>query len=1097
MPVVNQEIPNLLGGVSQQPATLRDVTEGDEQVNMVSFIATGAAKRPAALHSAVLSATPSAAYDSVHVHPVARNSTDRYRIVLSNGDLKVFDAVTGAEQTVTFPNGKTYLNTTDPARDLRCVTVGEYTYITNKTVVVARASTKSAAQKEEALVVVRAADFATRYTVTIDSTTVEYMTPDGDNPRARADIGTEKIAGNLRDLLVAAFPLFSFTQYGSTLYIKRANEAAFAISASDGLADQGILAIKGSVQRFDELPDRAKNGFIVEITGDPQNKFDNYYVKYNDNGTPNLAGVWEETVKPGVLTSLDPATMPHQLVRGAALLADIKAESIAALPTIGLGPATTLTDNWDHRGAVDVSSSLELAVLDEEQEEVNARLQSLDGTSAKVRAYFDISTGLIKSGHFVSVELYVSNVPSTTPVPFAPADYTLVATRNYPKGPSLYDEYLEFTTTKAADTRLLMMLRYSDATTPSVVYRAYVGLRANKTDRKHIEIIKSTATEVRFDPNDLFPTGTVTTLTVGSTNYVHTTTSDENGTLVAAELAALVGSPYSATVPDDGVILVSQSGTGAPTCVVTISFNNSTTLYNSSLSLITNQLVGSTVQNKSDGSSGTVTSNTATTIVVGSLSGGAANKFVKGDLCDVVGTGTDFVFGIALWKPRKVGNLETIPFPSLVGKKIGELFFTRNRLGFAAQDCIVLAQSGDPLNLFRQTATALLPDDVIDVKSTKLADYHSATDWDETMLLWTSDGQVVLDGQPSLTPETISLTVKTKFINSTRLRPVVAGRRLFFARGMGSSTHVFEYSIVDQTGSADAADLTKDVPTYIAGSPIKMVADSSREFVALLTDADQSKLYVYCYHYASQTRVQNAWSRWEFSPGTRIVDIDIMDSKLAMIVSRPNGVFLDTIDLDPSADSLQPLSSRLDRRLNGSDLASTVVGSTITYTLPFNVATDGTEGTLVVVNINTGEVMLSTSRPDINHVSITTTDNPEDFYIGVLFTARYRFSTILKRSTNRDGQPIVDARGRLQLRYLKLNVHDTSDLTAVVTLDGRAAINYEYQNHSTPDRAAEFRFPVKGRNTTATIEVTDTTPGIFALDSAEWDGTHVTTTTRV
>jgi hypothetical protein len=84
--------------------------------------------------------------------------------------------------------------------------------------------------------------------------------------------------------------------------------------------------------------------------------------------------VWEETVKPGVLTSLDAATMPHQLVRGAALLADIKAESIAALPTIGLGPETTLTDNWDHRGAVDVSSSLELAVLDEEQEEVNARL---------------------------------------------------------------------------------------------------------------------------------------------------------------------------------------------------------------------------------------------------------------------------------------------------------------------------------------------------------------------------------------------------------------------------------------------------------------------------------------------------------------------------------------------------------------------------------------------------------------------------------------------------------------------------------------------------------------------------------------------------
>jgi hypothetical protein len=420
MPVVNQEIPNLLGGVSQQPATLRDVTEGDEQINMVSFQATGAAKRPASDHSAVLSATPSAAYDSVHMHSVARNSTDRFRIVLSNGDLKVFDAATGAEQTVTFPNGKAYLNTTDPARDLRCVTVGEYTYITNKTVVVARASTKSPDAKEEALVVVRAADFATKYTVTIDSTTVEYITPDGDNPRARADIGTEKIAGKLRDLLVAAFPLFSFTQYGSTLYIKRANEAAFAISASDGLADQGILAIKGSVQRFDELPDRAKNGFIVEVTGDAQNKFDNYYVKYNDNGTPSLAGVWEETVKPGVLTSLNAATMPHQLVRGAALFADIKAESIAALPTIGLGPETTLTDNWDHRAALDLSGQLQNAVLDEETEEVNACLGALDGTTAKVRAYFDVTAGLIKSGHYITMEMYLSNAPSLTPVPFAP-----------------------------------------------------------------------------------------------------------------------------------------------------------------------------------------------------------------------------------------------------------------------------------------------------------------------------------------------------------------------------------------------------------------------------------------------------------------------------------------------------------------------------------------------------------------------------------------------------------------------------------------------------------------------------------------------------
>jgi hypothetical protein len=58
MSVVSQEIDNLLGGVSQQPATLRDATEGEEQINMLPLIATGNSKRPPTQHSAVLSATP-------------------------------------------------------------------------------------------------------------------------------------------------------------------------------------------------------------------------------------------------------------------------------------------------------------------------------------------------------------------------------------------------------------------------------------------------------------------------------------------------------------------------------------------------------------------------------------------------------------------------------------------------------------------------------------------------------------------------------------------------------------------------------------------------------------------------------------------------------------------------------------------------------------------------------------------------------------------------------------------------------------------------------------------------------------------------------
>jgi hypothetical protein len=107
-------------------------------------------------------------------------------------------------------------------------------------------------------------------------------------------------------------------------------------------------------------------------------------------------------------------------------------------------------------------------VLDEETEEVNSCLGALDGTSAKVRAYFDVTAGLIKSGHYITIEMWLSNAPSLTQVPFSTGAYTKVAERQYEKGNALYDEYLEATTTLPANTRVLLMLRYSDATTPSV-----------------------------------------------------------------------------------------------------------------------------------------------------------------------------------------------------------------------------------------------------------------------------------------------------------------------------------------------------------------------------------------------------------------------------------------------------------------------------------------------------------------------------------------------------------------------------------------------------------------------------------------------------
>lgn len=133
MALVNRSIPNLYNGVSQQPAALRLTSQASEQINGLSSVVYGLSKRPPTSHSAKLSTA--VAIDSF-VHTINRSVTEQYKVIITNGDLKVYN-MAGVEQTVAFPDGKTYLNAASPIDNFACVTVADYTFIVNKTVVVA------------------------------------------------------------------------------------------------------------------------------------------------------------------------------------------------------------------------------------------------------------------------------------------------------------------------------------------------------------------------------------------------------------------------------------------------------------------------------------------------------------------------------------------------------------------------------------------------------------------------------------------------------------------------------------------------------------------------------------------------------------------------------------------------------------------------------------------------------------------------------------------------------------------------------------------------------------------------------------------------
>lgn len=128
--LISGSIPNLIGGVSQQPDALRLTNTGAVVENAWLSVVNGLGKRPPTEH---LANTPIGT-DSRNMigYLIDRDETYRYIVVISGTTLRVFD-LDGVEQTVHFPNGTAYLTSAlDPVDAFRFVTIGDTTFILNR-----------------------------------------------------------------------------------------------------------------------------------------------------------------------------------------------------------------------------------------------------------------------------------------------------------------------------------------------------------------------------------------------------------------------------------------------------------------------------------------------------------------------------------------------------------------------------------------------------------------------------------------------------------------------------------------------------------------------------------------------------------------------------------------------------------------------------------------------------------------------------------------------------------------------------------------------------------------------------------------------------
>lgn len=479
------------------------------------------------------------------------------------------------------------------------------------------------------------------------------------------------------------------------------------------------------------------------------------------------------------------------------------------------------------------------------------------------------------------------------------------------------------------------------------------------------------------------------------------------------------------------------------------------------------------------------------------------------------GDGT-FTFKAAEWGKRKVGDIESNPFPSFMGRRLNDVFLHRNRLGVLSDEGMIMTRAGEFFNFFRDSAIQVLDTDPIDiaVSHTKVSILNHAVPFNESLLLFSDQTQFIL-GHTSdvLTVKSASIDQTTEFECLSSVKPIGAGNNVYFVQNRGQHCAVREFTVDADTQTKDAQDITSHVPKYIPQGVFKLSASSTESVIIALTHAAPSSMFVYQYHLANGSKLQSAWHEWKFAAGDTILNADFIEGDLHLLINRDDGVYLETMSVTAGvSDGGMEFSAHLDRQVDETQVISliySISSQTSSFTLPYT--PDGPASDYELVAWSDNEVLKPGTKMKFvlsgPNVGLVSKGNLTSFRFGRKIKSRYVFSRFQLREQSPGGGQTPVGEGRLNVRRMSLSHGESGYFRVEVTPRGREKYVYTMTGRRIGSSASligevalidgVFRLPVMARNIDVTIELTSDEFLPYSILSADWEGLYVIRSRRM
>lgn len=459
------------------------------------------------------------------------------------------------------------------------------------------------------------------------------------------------------------------------------------------------------------------------------------------------------------------------------------------------------------------------------------------------------------------------------------------------------------------------------------------------------------------------------------------------------------------------------------------------------------------------------------------------------------------------WPDRTCGDDLTNPMPSFVEATINDIFFFRNRLGFLSGENVVMSRTSKYFNFFPASVSSISDDDPIDVaiSHNRVSILKYAVPFSEQLLLWSDQAQFVLSSQGIMSTKTAQLDLTTEFDVSDGARPFGIGRGVYFAAPRAAYTSLKRYyAVQDVSDVKSAEDISSHVPSYLQNVVYHIHGSGTENFVSVLSDTEENKVYIYKFLYLKEELVQQSWSHWEFGITNRVLAADCIGSYMYLLNERVGvGMCLERIEF--TADTVdymqEPYRAYMDMKKlmmptrYDEDLNETYASLGDIYGgIPDPLSVFYTLDPQGVLERHTSANWNADDRIKFVGNRMGTT-----FIIGHEYGFQYEFSKFLIKQTADDGTTNTEDIGRLQLRRAWVN-YDSSGAFEINVNNGSSQFVYVMAGGRVGTEAVlggltlgtgQYKFPVTGNAKVQSVTLSSYAPVPLNIIGCGWEGNYM------